>query len=533
MTFTRLRAALLCLVIAGTTGAALAAQTTRPPQERPPVTAPPVEATPVQPPVEREPDDLQTFRRLRPIIRGLQDYTLAANDVVSEVRTVLGNVTIEGLVEHDVVVILGSARIASTAQIRGTLAVIGGSAEIADGASVGDDLVVIGGTLTAPPSFSPRGEHVVVGSPMFGDVMRDLLPWMTQGLLWGRLIVPDLEWVWAVVAVLFFVYLVLNTVFDRPVAATADVIVDRPLSAFVGGLLVLLLAAPVLAIVAASVVGLLIVPFLLCGLIVTGLIGKTAIARAIGRGVIRGESPEGRIAALAAFLIGSAVLVLAYMVPLLGFVTWALASVLGLGGAAATFRGHLRRERKRGAPVTPAASVPAAAVLAGPEIPVDATMEPPPSVAAPVPPEIPPVEPRPSPPPRFTQGLAHYPRATFLDRVAAFVLDVLLVAIANGLLDMDRNEGFFFFLLLGYHIAFWAWRGTTLGGIICNLRVTRTDGADLRVVDSVVRGLSSIFSIAALGIGCFWMLQDPERQMWHDKIAGTLVVKVPRDVVLP
>jgi uncharacterized RDD family membrane protein YckC len=29
------------------------------------------------------------------------------------------------------------------------------------------------------------------------------------------------------------------------------------------------------------------------------------------------------------------------------------------------------------------------------------------------------------------------------------------------------------------------------------------------------------------------MLQDPERQMWHDKIAGTLVVKVPRDLVLP
>jgi uncharacterized RDD family membrane protein YckC len=133
----------------------------------------------------------------------------------------------------------------------------------------------------------------------------------------------------------------------------------------------------------------------------------------------------------------------------------------------------------------------------------------------------------------FTQGLAGYPRATFLDRLAAFVLDCILVAIANGLLDMHRNDGFFFFLLLTYHIAFWAWRGTTLGGIICSLRVTRTDGADLRFVDAVVRGLSSIFSIAALGIGCLWMLQDPERQMWHDKIAGTLVVKVPRHVVLP
>ena len=135
--------------------------------------------------------------------------------------------------------------------------------------------------------------------------------------------------------------------------------------------------------------------------------------------------------------------------------------------------------------------------------------------------------------PASRRGLAGYPRATFLDRLAAFVLDCILVAIANGMLELDhRGDGFFFLLLLVYHIAFWAWKGTTLGGIICNLRVTRTDGAALRPVDSVVRGLSGIFSIAALGIGCLWMLQDPENQMWHDKIAGTLVVKVPREVVL-
>jgi uncharacterized RDD family membrane protein YckC len=47
-----------------------------------------------------------------------------------------------------------------------------------------------------------------------------------------------------------------------------------------------------------------------------------------------------------------------------------------------------------------------------------------------------------------------------------------------------------------------------------------------------VRGLTSIFSAVALGIGLFWMLNDAERQMWHDKIAGTVVVKVPRELVL-
>jgi uncharacterized RDD family membrane protein YckC len=98
---------------------------------------------------------------------------------------------------------------------------------------------------------------------------------------------------------------------------------------------------------------------------------------------------------------------------------------------------------------------------------------------------------------------------------------------------MSRYEGFYVLMLLAYHIAFWAWRGTTLGGIICSLRVIRTHGAELRFADALVRGLAGVFSLAALGIGCLWMLQDPERQTWHDKIAGTLVVKVPRELVLP
>jgi uncharacterized RDD family membrane protein YckC len=122
-------------------------------------------------------------------------------------------------------------------------------------------------------------------------------------------------------------------------------------------------------------------------------------------------------------------------------------------------------------------------------------------------------------------------RATFLDRTAAFALDCLLVAIIDRLLD-SRVDGMYFILLVSYHIAFWTWQATTLGGIIVGLRVVRTDGQPLRPVDALVRGLSSVFSFAALGIGCFWMLHDPERQTWHDMIAGTYVVKVPREAVL-
>jgi uncharacterized RDD family membrane protein YckC len=284
-----------------------------------------------------------------------------------------------------------------------------------------------------------------------------------------------------------------------------------------------------------------VVPFIICAVIVAGLVGKAGVARAIGRSVLRSQSPDGRVQATAAFVIGFVLLTLAYIVPVLGFLTWALTTVLGLGAATITFRALLRRERPATpaqVPVTPLTPAPAASFSAPAVVaPAAAAVSAPSAEFASTPVDVrpPAAIPLDTPPPSavYADGLAKYPRASFLDRLAAFVLDCILVAIANALLDMSRHDGFFFLLLLTYHIAFWAWKGTTLGGIICNLRVIRTHGAELRAPDAIVRGLSSVFSVAALGIGCLWMLQDAERQMWHDKIAGTLVIKVPKELVLP
>ncbi len=462
----------------------------------------------------------------RPIVRVAQDYVLAAGEIVSDVRVVFGNATIDGQVDGDIVVVFGTARLGPSAVVDGSVVVVGGSAYAGATTSVRRDLVVVGGTLDAPAPFSPGGEHVVVGSQWLGGVLSGVVPWITRGLIWGRLIVPDLPWVWTVVGVFFLIYLAMNVVFDRAVGAAADAAATRPLSMFMTGLLVLLLSLPAIAIVAASVIGLALVPFIICALIVAGLLGKAAVLRAIGRSIVRTDAPESRPRAIAAFAIGFALLTLAYLVPVLGFMTWALATVLGFGAATSTLRAMMRKERpERSEPqvqhvphVPYIPPVPAA--VAAPVEPMERAERVEPPFAVPV-------------VPRAASGLAQYPRATFLDRLAAFAIDAILVAIICELLDWNRHEGTFPMALLAYHIAFWAWKGTTLGGIICSLRVIRTHGAELRPADAIIRGLTSVLSLAALGIGCFWMLWDPQQQTWHDKIAGTFVVKVPRDLVLP
>ena len=478
----------------------------------------------------------------RASFRLAQDYTLPADQAVRGVQTAFATVTIEGRVEGDVVAVLGRVQVASTASILGSLVVIGGNASIQQGATVGRDLVVVGGALDAPATFAPGGEYVVIGLRGLGDTVQGIVPWFTRGLLWGRLIVPELPWLWGLVGLVFFVGVVLNLLFDSSVKAAAGALVAKPLSAYLTGLLVLLLMGPMLVLLAASLIGLIVVPFVACAILVASILGKIAVARAMGGGVMH-ESEEGnsRVLGLRSFVIGFAILCVACMIPIVGLLTWMTAEVFGLGAATMALFAALKRERP------PAARPPAAPATTGFSAPTG-TATPAgtaaAAVGAPTPASawtaegtgldttLPPSSPGPGGAASVAPvDLSIYPRATFLDRLAAFALDCILVGIASAILDFG-HEGGFFALLLAYHIAFWAWKGTTLGGIITGLRVIRVQGAEMRFVDALVRGLSSVFSVAALGIGCFWMLQDPERQMWHDKIAGTVVLKVPRELVL-
>jgi uncharacterized RDD family membrane protein YckC len=81
--------------------------------------------------------------------------------------------------------------------------------------------------------------------------------------------------------------------------------------------------------------------------------------------------------------------------------------------------------------------------------------------------------------------------------------------------------------LMAYGAILWKLRGTTIGGILCRLKVARADGRPIDWSTSIVRALSCLLSMVMLGLGFIWIAIDPERQAWHDKIAGTIVVRTP------
>src|SRR5262249_42570123 len=161
----------------------------------------------------------------------MQNYTLGPEETARQVVVTMGDATLKGHVEEDVVVILGRAELSSGASIDGSLVIVGGTGTIADGARVRGDVVAIG-NLNAPTSFSPGGQQVVVGALGLDERLRGIVPWLARGLLLGRPIVPDLQWVWIIAGIFFLVNLLFNVVLDTPVRACAETLRATPFSAF-------------------------------------------------------------------------------------------------------------------------------------------------------------------------------------------------------------------------------------------------------------------------------------------------------------
>jgi uncharacterized RDD family membrane protein YckC len=126
-------------------------------------------------------------------------------------------------------------------------------------------------------------------------------------------------------------------------------------------------------------------------------------------------------------------------------------------------------------------------------------------------------------------------RAGFWIRMTALALDVIIVAVACAILpfiDFDGPHRGFLLLLAGYAALMWKLKGSTIGGFICRLQVVRLDGRTIDWPTAVARALGCFLSLVVAGLGFLWIVFDADRQSWHDKIAGTVVVRVPRGASL-
>jgi uncharacterized RDD family membrane protein YckC len=181
--------------------------------------------------------------------------------------------------------------------------------------------------------------------------------------------------------------------------------------------------------------------------------------------------------------------------------------------------------------------------------------------------------------PRASRPAVRISYASFESRVAAGTLDLLVLFIIAALLvvagslvvlissDFERVDpstmsinifwgcvGAIAPCYLLYFFVSFAWKGQTVGAAVMQLMVIRSDGRPLGVLGSVARVIGMLFYVLVITVGVIaafvlrdsttsaggaitgalllclagflWAAFDPHRRTLHDRIAGTIVVRL-------
>jgi len=461
---------------------------------------------------------------------------VARGEVNDAVVAVAGDVTVSGTVGEAAVAVFGDVNIESDAVVEGDVVSVGGVVRIADGAKVNGEVVCVGGTVDIAEGAKVQGGIQEVPVPGLHGVK----DWVVHCVFKLRPLAPQVGWVWVIAGAFLLVYLLIAAATPRPVAACVRELNRRPATTFLMGLLTLLLVPVIMVILAATGVGVFVIPFLLAALFFGKLIGKAAFLEFLGESVVHAFSSSSQLKPVVALLLGSVIIAVIYLVPVLGLIAFMVTGTWALGAAVMGMFAGARRELpdQPAAPLTPN-STPAAPVAAGSAAFVNAPAGPatPESATAAASSEAASgtANPASSPTPMSVPGDTSartpealvYPRASFWERMGAGFLDVVLVSILGGL-----TGPFWFVVALAYFAGMWAWKGTTVGGIVLNLKVVRLDDQPVTITVGLVRALIAAFSVVVFFLGFLWIAWDREKQSWHDKVAGTVVVRLPRGMPL-
>ena len=477
----------------------------------------------------------------------------AQEKVPGEAVAIMGDLRIDGEVRRDAVAVMGSVTI--NGKVGGEVVAVMGDVVLGPKAEVDGDVVAIGGTLQRDPGAIVGGEVTRVGVGKLSvaklQTPSALRAWWDHALGHGALFGVGAGLGWLAVPVLLALgfYALLALVFPGGIRRTGDMLVQRP-GAVVLSALLTFMALPVLFILLLiTVVG---IPVALLGLpagIVVGVMfGKAAIYGLVGRKLM-----QNRASLAVSVLIGGVVFALLFAVPVAGLALAALTAALGLGCSVAAL---LTAGKSPATPMSPVVSfappaVPPTAAMGAAATPASGN-----AFTVPVGTET---MAAPSPAPAAQSagfGTAEQaspmmnaaasaaamptpvitmapnvtlPRAGFWIRAAALLIDLILIGVIFGPLSAGHLilPG-----LAAYGAVMWKYKGATIGGIVCGLRVVRLDDRPLDWQTTVVRALGCFLSLAVAGLGFVWVVFDSERQSWHDKIAGTVVVRPPRGASL-
>ncbi len=116
--------------------------------------------------------------------------------------------------------------------------------------------------------------------------------------------------------------------------------------------------------------------------------------------------------------------------------------------------------------------------------------------------------------------------------LAIFMFAGFLVLMLNGGVAVAPGNplfrGLLLLLALGYFCGSWVYGGKTIGMKAWRLQVTMLGGGPPDGRAALLRFGAAVLSWAVLGLGFLWILIDPEKRAWHDRLSGTRIIVTPR-----
>jgi hypothetical protein len=419
-----------------------------------------------------------------------QNFVLEKGESTSgDLVLVRGHAKIDGTVNGDCVLVGSEADISGT--INGDAVSVASRMRFSPGTVINGDFVSVVSTVSGASDAHVNGERISL-DVFPPDTLLGFDKWFSSTVLLLRPMSPSSFTSWFGAMFVLAICLGIGALFPRLLADTGKVLQERAPASLLSGFAIVPAAALFCFLLLVTVLGIFVIPFVVATLIVFSLIGNAAVFEAIGQRLAP-KLRDQKHGSLAWIALGAVVCWIIYCIPVIGFLAGSLVFLTGLGAFSLYVVDRAR--------ATPSARLTA---------PAKALADEPSREPSPV---------------RSTSTPVAGNMADFWRRLGANLIDLVVL---YSLLQFTGITRILVPAWVLYRFGMYIWRSATLGEIVLNLRVEKLDGGNL-INDygtAMVRALASLLSLLPLGLGFLWILFDPQRQTWHDKISGSVVMPV-------
>ncbi len=236
------------------------------------------------------------------------DVTVERDQTIDTVIDIGGQVTVQGLVEHNVIVVGGSAVLTNESVVRG-------------------DVVCVGGVIVKGNDAQVFGDITEINSANISTAFSSAL----RGEMEGWSLIFNIISL-CFFAVIFIIALLMTLLIPRPLIAVAREIQSYKVKSFFWGLAASLMMVPFFMLLVISIIGITLIPLVFTLLLLAFILGYIAAGKIVGNYILVNISRRPSKSLASATILGLILLWLIGWIPYVGLLVKFFALTFGLGG---------------------------------------------------------------------------------------------------------------------------------------------------------------------------------------------------------